>query len=226
MANLSCDLCKGKLVIGTGGIATCESCGMEYTKDRMQEMLTENKNTVEVSNIAGIENLMKRGQTFLEDSNWKQAKIYFDKVLDLNPEYANAYIGKLCAELKLQNENKLKNVNIHIYNNINFQRAFRYSDIDNQKRLKNIEEIVKERLKKITQAQEWCGSDKVTLLCWHCGGKTKAGLFGNVYTSPCKICGKNNSECFLCGGTVNRDNKFSIGICTKCGTNFRDIGIS
>ena len=37
MAVLACDICGGKLVMRTGGIAVCDSCGMEHSKDRMQE---------------------------------------------------------------------------------------------------------------------------------------------------------------------------------------------
>ena len=45
-----------------------------------------------------VESLLKRGQMFLEDRNWKSADEYFDKVLDIDPECAEAYVGKFCAE--------------------------------------------------------------------------------------------------------------------------------
>jgi len=47
----------------------------------------------------GVESLMKRGWLLLEDSDMKQATEYFNKVLDIDPEYAPAYIGILSAEL-------------------------------------------------------------------------------------------------------------------------------
>lgn len=37
MAALVCDICGGKLTMGAGGIAVCDSCGMEHTKERIQE---------------------------------------------------------------------------------------------------------------------------------------------------------------------------------------------
>jgi len=45
-----------------------------------------------------VESLMKRGKLFLEDSDWEKADGYFDRVLDIGPEYAPGYVGKLCAE--------------------------------------------------------------------------------------------------------------------------------
>jgi len=48
-------------------------------------------------NTNSIEPLMKRGWLFLEDADWKQATDYFNKVLDIDPEHAPAYIGMLHA---------------------------------------------------------------------------------------------------------------------------------
>ena len=39
---------------------------------------------------------------FLEDSDWKSAVEYCEKVLDLDPECAEAYLGKLMAELHVK----------------------------------------------------------------------------------------------------------------------------
>ena len=47
--------------------------------------------------------LLKRGQMFLEDKDWKSANEYFDKVLDIHPECAEAYLGKFCAERQYTN---------------------------------------------------------------------------------------------------------------------------
>jgi len=104
MAVLTCDICGGKLVMGTGGVAVCDSCGMEHSKDRMQEKVQEIKGTVTVSNIADVESLMKRGHLALEDSEWSKANEYFDKVLDIDPENARGYLGKLCAETERRSE--------------------------------------------------------------------------------------------------------------------------
>lgn len=61
MFALVCDICGGKLVMGAGGIATCENCGLEYTQDRMKEKIQEIKGVVRVDNSHMIDNWMKMG---------------------------------------------------------------------------------------------------------------------------------------------------------------------
>jgi tetratricopeptide (TPR) repeat protein len=51
-----------------------------------------------------IVSLWKRGTLFLEEGDWKQADTYFNKVLDIDPEFAQAYMGKLCIEHKAKKE--------------------------------------------------------------------------------------------------------------------------
>lgn len=62
MAALVCDICGGKLVMGSGGIAVCDSCGMEHSPDRMKEKVQEIKGTVQVDNSHMIDSWMKMGQ--------------------------------------------------------------------------------------------------------------------------------------------------------------------
>jgi tetratricopeptide (TPR) repeat protein len=52
----------------------------------------------------GVEPFLKRAWLLMEDSDWQDADKYFDKILDMDPEFAPAYIGKLCAEKKLKFE--------------------------------------------------------------------------------------------------------------------------
>ena len=52
--------------------------------------------------------LLKRAFMFLEDGNWSSAKEYCEKVLDLEPENAQAYLGKLMAEQRVKTQAALK----------------------------------------------------------------------------------------------------------------------
>ena len=148
MAAIACDICGGSLSMDASGeFALCESCGMKHTKDRVRAKVQEVAGTVEVSNIANIESLMKRGHLALEESNWRQANEYFDKALDLNPEYAPAYIGKLCAEFNVPNEESLDSlVTDPISDSNNFKKAVRFTNAEHQAKLREYEQKINERI--------------------------------------------------------------------------------
>lgn len=87
------------------------------------------KETVVVSGgNAAVEPLLKRAFMFLEDGNWKEADEYCEKVLDLDPENAQAYVGKLMAELQVYTEADLANADDSFDGNSNYQKAMRFGD--------------------------------------------------------------------------------------------------
>ena len=76
----------------------------------------------------GVESLMKRGWLFLEDSDWEQAGEYFDKVLDIDPEHAPAYVGKLCARLEVNKEADLAQQKQPFDEDTDYKKALRFAD--------------------------------------------------------------------------------------------------
>lgn len=94
MAALVCDLCGGKLVMGAGGIATCESCGMEHTADRMKEKVQEIKGTVRVDNSHMIENYLEMARTAKDAGNNSEAESYCNKVIEIEPTNYEAWMLK------------------------------------------------------------------------------------------------------------------------------------
>ena len=75
-----------------------------------------------------VESLTKRGFLTLEDSEWEQAKAFFNKALDINPEYAPAHAGLLCVELKLTSEEALAKCRKPFDNISSYVRALRFAD--------------------------------------------------------------------------------------------------
>ncbi len=69
---------------------------------QQQEDLTQTK-----QRLADVSALMRRGRLHLEDKNWSDADSTFDQILNLIPEYSDAYIGKLCVELHVSSENEI-----------------------------------------------------------------------------------------------------------------------
>lgn len=72
--------------------------------------------------------LIKRAFLFLEDSEWNSANEYGEKVLDLDPECAEAYLIKLMAELHINKREDLKNFTDSFSNNPNYQKVIRFGD--------------------------------------------------------------------------------------------------
>ncbi len=94
MAALVCDLCGGKLIMGAGGIATCESCGMEHTAERMKEKVQEIKGTVRVDNTHMIENYLEMARTAKDAGNNSEAETYCNKVIEIDPTNYKAWMIK------------------------------------------------------------------------------------------------------------------------------------
>ncbi len=83
-----------------------------------------------VINATGINTapLLKRAFMFLEDGDWSAASEYCEKVLDIDPECAQAYVGKLMAELKVRIQEKLKDCEKPFDNLNNYKKAVRFAD--------------------------------------------------------------------------------------------------
>ena len=72
--------------------------------------------------------LLERAFMFLEDGNWQDADQYCEKVLDQDPKCAQAYLGKLMAELRVRKQEKLKGQADAFDHSNNYQKAIRFAD--------------------------------------------------------------------------------------------------
>ena len=77
---------------------------------------------------AGSAPLLKRAFMFLEDGEWHEADAYCEKVLDLEPECARAYLGKLMAELHVRTQAALRDCAAPFDGNGNYKKALRFAD--------------------------------------------------------------------------------------------------
>ena len=147
---LQCEICGGKLVGKPGGIFECESCGTEYStewaKAKIQEITgtvkvegtVEVTGKVQVDTAANKDNLLKRGFMLLEESTsknptWKTADECFDKVLDIDVECGEAYLGKLMIEAKVRKRSDLASSYVGQQadweNSSLYQKAFQYGNL-------------------------------------------------------------------------------------------------
>ncbi len=109
---------------------------------------TSNTFVVE-SNNTDIAPILKRAFIFLEDGNWKDADEYCERVLDLDPENAQAYLGKLMAELHVNKQDLLGEYENGFEDNQYYLKVRRYADKSLNDKLdeyiKNIEYINDEK---------------------------------------------------------------------------------
>lgn len=128
------------------------------------------KETVVVQQSSGnatVDSLLKRAFMFLEDGEWERADDFCEQVLNIDPECADAYLGKLMADLKVKNQDNLKNQENPFYGNNYYQKAVRFGDDKLVSKLKaDIEYINKhnenERLEKIYNEAYKLYSSKTT----------------------------------------------------------------
>lgn len=72
--------------------------------------------------------LLKRAFMFLEEGNWADADAYCERVLDEDPENANAYLGKLMAELMVNYQENLSDYNYDFSYSSNYEKVMRFGD--------------------------------------------------------------------------------------------------
>ena len=89
--------------------------------------------------------LLKRAFIFLEDGDWASADEYCEKVLDQDPECAQAYLGKLMVELKVKKQDDLKKCEEPFDNRDNYKKIMRFGDEKLKSTLKGYIEAINTR---------------------------------------------------------------------------------
>lgn len=124
-----------------------------YTVRREVERNTETKqqetdtSTIVIKGSEGsTANLVKLAFMALEDKVWRDANLYFDRVLTADPECGIAYAGKLLAELRLSNFDMLGGNSDSFEDHPNYKRAVQYGDDKLKKILEDALTQVKYRI--------------------------------------------------------------------------------
>ena len=103
------------------------------------------KETVVTNASANTAPLIKRVFMFLEDSKWSEANEYCEKVLDVDPECADAYLGKLLAELKVQRKTSLEFYSRPFDHTDNYNKIVRFGSDTLVSELKQYNVTIRER---------------------------------------------------------------------------------
>ena len=101
-------------------------------EDSISDVKTKNHNVAQRRSIAVTNSntnaLLKRAFLFLEDGDWDAADEYCETVLDMDPECAEAYLGKLMAEYHAFKPVDLQDCEQPFDNQNNYQKAIRFGD--------------------------------------------------------------------------------------------------
>jgi len=101
---------------------------------------------------AGFSNpLLERAFIFIEDGDFQSGNEYCEKVLDQDPRCAEAYLGKLMADLKIKNRRNLVTAQYSFEENINYKRLARFGSAELVQEINGYLEEIQEREDKIAQ---------------------------------------------------------------------------
>jgi len=84
------------------------------------------KEPIVMGSTASVVPLLKRAFMFLEDGEWSRADDFCEQVLNQEPENAQAYLGKLMAELHVKRQEDLPNCELPFNNSNNYKKAVRF----------------------------------------------------------------------------------------------------
>ncbi len=83
-----------------------------------------------------VQPLLTRVFMFLEDGDFASADQYCEKILDIAPKCAEAYLGKALAELNLKNIQSICDINsVRVENMPNIQKAMNFGDDEFKKKI-------------------------------------------------------------------------------------------
>ena len=77
-----------------------------------------------------VESLLKRAFLFIEDKDLESADRYCEKVLDIDPENARAYVAKLMIDCGVTYQDDLGKLDESFDDNANYKKAIRFADDD------------------------------------------------------------------------------------------------
>ena len=98
-----------------------------FSTEEQSMPINDNRSTIKAEGNSS-DALLKRGYMALEEGKWKNAKNFFEQVLNHNAECAMAYVGKLMCDLKVKKQENLAIYYKSLEKNKNYQYALQFAD--------------------------------------------------------------------------------------------------
>lgn len=116
-------------------------------KDEPKPAVKETAAAVQTVN-SGVAPLLKRISLFLEDGNWQEADEYCERVLDSDPENAQAYLYKLMAKMEVRKTEDLRNQAQPFDSEDMYRKTVRFADEELKNTLEEYNAYIKDRNEK------------------------------------------------------------------------------
>ena len=101
--------------------------GIKKVVQKEEKLVANTTQTVVTASNTNTAPLLKRAFMFLEDADWNSANEYCEKVLDVDPECADAYLGKLMAHLQVRTKEGFKDCKTSFEQEANYQKVMRFA---------------------------------------------------------------------------------------------------
>ena len=115
-----------------------------------------------VQDTVTVNALLTRVTLFLEDSEWDKADEFCEQILNRDPKNAEAYLGKLMAELHISQREDLKNCENSFETKNNYKKILRFGDAQLKQELENAIQWINKR--KETESFEIIYEDAVAAM--------------------------------------------------------------
>ena len=116
-------------------------------KDEPKSAVKETAAAGQAAN-SGVAPLLKRISLFLEDGNWQEADEYCERVLDSDPENAQAYLYKLMAKMEVRKTEDLRNQAQPFDSEDMYRKTVRFADEELKNTLEEYNAYIKDRNEK------------------------------------------------------------------------------
>ena len=112
----------------------------------MNENFEFETNTIENEKDSQITAFKTRSFMFLEDGDWQAADAYCERILDIDPTNATAFLIKLLSENKIAKKEDILKLHSPLDNNVNYQKIVRFADEELKKEIEEYNEQIKTTL--------------------------------------------------------------------------------
>ena len=112
MKQLTCEMCGITDLLKQDGIFVCQTCGCKYSVEEAKKLLIDGAVVIDRTNE--VDNFANRMFSFIDDGNWNKAIEYLEKILDIDVDNINAYIGGILIKEKCLFKDFTNRIGIHL----------------------------------------------------------------------------------------------------------------